>query len=336
MPAQPASVSKTANTAAGTLAASVMGTDYATAATTTPVSSPHAANTAAQVPVLRVDGLNVHRRQRGGTDHAVLRDVSVCVAPGELVMLIGPNGAGKSTLLAAVSGDLTPASGHIAFDGKPLAAWHRTTLAQRRAVLPQRAGLSLPFTVQEVIQLGCVARTGSHAALVRIVNQAATAAGVDHLADRSMTQLSGGEQARVHLARVLAQIWPEAENGADARTWPEGGAGAEAGTVPPTRNLLLLDEPCASLDPHHQHAVCTVVRDFAHRTGTGVVITMHDMNLAGQYGDRVVALLDGAVVADGTPRDVLTRSFVQQCFAVDAARMDTDGGLMVATRPWSS
>jgi iron complex transport system ATP-binding protein len=290
--------------------------------------------------LLRVDGLTVHRRQRGGADQAVLRDVSLKVAPGELVMLIGPNGAGKSTLLAAVSGDLTPESGHIAFDGKPLAAWHRKTLAQRRAVLPQRAGLSLPFTVQEVIQLGCLARTGSHAVLARIVDEAATAAGVDHLAGRSMTQLSGGEQARVHLARVLAQIWPEAGSvagkAADAGTWPEGEFVTQAGPVPPTRNLLLLDEPCASLDPHHQHAVCTVVRDFAHRTGTGVVITMHDMNLAGQYGDRVVALLDGAVVADGTPRDVLTRSFVQQCFAVDAARMDTDGGLMVATRPWSS
>ncbi|NYE22958.1 heme ABC transporter ATP-binding protein [Pigmentiphaga litoralis] len=278
--------------------------------------------TSVQAPVLRVDALTVHRRQRGGADHAVLRDVSLTVAPGELVMLIGPNGAGKSTLLAAVSGDLAPASGRIDFDGKPLASWHRKTLAQRRAVLPQRAGLSLPFTVQEVIKLGCLARTGSHATLTRIVNEAAAAAGVDHLAHRSMTQLSGGEQARVHLARVLAQIWPE------------GGRAAQTGTEP-TRNLLLLDEPCASLDPHHQHAVCTVVRDFAHRTGTGVVITMHDMNLAGQYGDRVVALLDGAVVADGTPRDVLTRTFVQQCFAVDAARIDADGGLLVATRPWA-
>lgn len=303
--------------------------------------------TPVQAPVLRVDGLTVHRRQRGGADRAVLRDVCLEVAPGELVMLIGPNGAGKSTLLAAVSGDLPPTSGRIDFDGKPLASWHRKTLAQRRAVLPQRAGLSLPFTVQEIIQLGCLARTGSHATLTGIVDEAATAAGVDHLADRSMTQLSGGEQARVHLARVLAQIWPEGghasgtkiladdRTGEDAGTWPEGGHAGQASTVPPTRNLLLLDEPCASLDPHHQHAVCTVVRDFAHRTGTGVVITMHDMNLAGQYGDRAVALLDGAVVADGTPRDVLTRTFVQQCFAVDAARIDADGGLLVATRPWA-
>ncbi|WP_420224906.1 heme ABC transporter ATP-binding protein [Pigmentiphaga litoralis] len=279
--------------------------------------------TAVETPVLRLDGLTVHRRQRGGVDRPAVRDVSLSVAPGELVMLIGLNGAGKSTLLAAVSGDLAPASGHIDFDGKPLASWHRKILAQRRAVLPQRAGLSLPFTVQEVIRLGCLARTGSHATIARIINEAATAAGVDHLAHRSMTELSGGEQARVHLARVLAQIWPEAL--------------ADAGTMPPPRNLLLLDEPCASLDPHHQHAVCTVVRDFAHRTGTGVVITMHDMNLAGQYGDRVVALLDGMIAADGTPRDVLTRSFVQHCFAVDAARLDVDAdsGLLVATRPWA-
>lgn len=293
--------------------------------------------TAVETPVLRVDGLTVHRRQRGGVDRPAVRDVSLSVAPGELVMLIGPNGAGKSTLLAAVSGDLAPASGHIDFDGKPLASWHRKILAQRRAVLPQRAGLSLPFTVQEVIRLGCLARTGSHATIARISNEAATAAGVDHLAHRSMTELSGGEQARVHLARVLAQIWPGTGPLAGAGGWPESAAATEAETMPPTRNLLLLDEPCASLDPHHQHAVCTVVRDFAHRTGTGVVITMHDMNLAGQYGDRVVALLDGMIAADGTPRDVLTRSFVQHCFAVDAARLDVDAdsGLLVATRPWA-
>jgi iron complex transport system ATP-binding protein len=277
--------------------------------------------------LLSIDHVTVHRRQRDGADHAVLSDVSMSVKSGELVMLIGPNGAGKSTLLSAVAGDLKATTGRIELDGRPLGEWPRQVLAQRRAVLPQRAGLSLPFTVNEVIRLGCLARTGGQSALNRIVADAALAAGVDHLADRSMTQLSGGEQARVHLARVLAQVWPEGSSNASSNAASQPSSS--------TRNLLLLDEPCASLDPHHQHAVCTLVRDFAHRTGCGVVITMHDMNLAGQYGDRVVALLDGAVAADGPPQDVLTRHFVQRCFAVDAARLDIGNGLLVATRPWA-
>ncbi|VCU72593.1 Hemin import ATP-binding protein HmuV [Pigmentiphaga humi] len=265
--------------------------------------------------MLQVRALQVTRRQAGQA-HArvVLDDIDCAVGEGEVVMLIGPNGAGKSTLLAAMAGDLQPAAGEVRFKGRALRDWPAGELARQRAVLPQRAGLSLPFTVDEVVQLGCLARSESRRQLRAIVRTALETAGVVHLAQRSMPALSGGEQARVHLARVLAQIWPEGEGGDGHR-------------------LLLLDEPCASLDPHHQHSVCTAVREFAHRTGAAVIVTMHDMNLAAQYADRIVALWEGRLIADGAPRSVLTREFVQRCFAVDAAQWQADDDLLVATRP---
>ncbi|WP_217896317.1 heme ABC transporter ATP-binding protein [Pigmentiphaga sp. NML030171] len=265
--------------------------------------------------MLEVRSLTVARRQAGQPHPRVVLDgIDCAVGEGEIVMLIGPNGAGKSTLLSTMAGDLGPAAGEVLFKGRPLRQWAAGELARQRAVLPQRAGLSLPFTVDEVVHLGCLARTEPRRRLESIVRAALEAAGVTHLAQRPMPALSGGEQARVHLARVLAQIWPG-----------ETGSG--------TGRLLLLDEPCASLDPHHQHSVCTAIRDFAHRTGAAVIVTMHDMNLAAQYADRIVALWEGRVLADGEPRAVLTRDFVRRCFAVDAAHWLADEDFLVATRP---
>lgn len=265
--------------------------------------------------MLEVRSLKVARRQAGQPQpRVVLEDVDCAVDDGEVVMLIGPNGAGKSTLLSTMAGDLHPVAGRVSFKGRPLRQWAAADLARQRAVLPQRAGLSLPFTVDEVVRLGCLARVEPGRELVRIVRAALEAAGVMHLAQRLMPALSGGEQARVQVARVLAQVWPA-----------EGAAGSG--------RLLLLDEPCASLDPHYQHSVCAVVRDFARRTGAAAIVTMHDMNLAAQYADRIVALREGKVIADGAPREVLTRDFVRHCFAVDAAHWLAGEELLVATRP---
>lgn len=270
--------------------------------------------------LLTVSGLGVLRKQRDGSLRAALREVNCTIAAGEIIMLIGPNGAGKSTLLSTLSGDLVPTHGGIVFDGVALADWPAKVLARRRAVLPQRPSLTLPFSGDEIVRLGCLARAESRTAISAIVQSAASAAEVDHLMDRTVTALSGGEQARVHLARVLAQIWPD----------PTASSATAC-----TRNLLLLDEPCASLDPHHQHAVCSVVRDFAHRTGTTVIVTMHDMNLAAQYADRILALRDGELIAAGTAREVLTRDFVKHCFTIDAMHMHAGASMLVATRPLS-
>ncbi len=248
--------------------------------------------------------------QRAG--RSVLAEVDCQLAAGEVLMLIGANGAGKSTLLSALAGDLAPAAGAVRLAGRDLRDWAPQTLAQHRAVLTQRIELTLEFTVEEVVRLGCLARGLRPAQQAGIVGAALSALALDALRDRAVPTLSGGEQARVHLARVLAQLWPLQADDTQPR-------------------LLLLDEPCASLDPYHQHQICRAIRRYARDSGAGVVVTMHDMNLAAQYGDRVLALSRGRCLASGAPRAVLTPDFVRDCFGVGAARLDRQGLLLLAT-----
>lgn len=264
--------------------------------------------------MLEVRSLTVARRQAGQPHpRVVLEGIDCVVEAGEIVMLIGPNGAGKSTLLSTMAGDLGPASGEVLFKAAA------EEVGGRRAG-PAAGGAAPARRTEPAVhggRGGAPGVPGAHRvapAARRHRQGGAGSGGVTHLAQRSMPGLSGGEQARVHLARVLAQIWPS-----------ETGSGAG--------RLLLLDEPCASLDPHHQHSVCTAIREFAHRTGAAVIVTMHDMNLAAQYADRIVALWEGRVIADGEPRAVLTRDFVRRCFVVDAAHWQSDEDFLVATRP---
>jgi iron complex transport system ATP-binding protein len=200
--------------------------------------------------------------------------VDVHVDAGELVMVIGPNGAGKSTLCALLAGDLAPTGGVVELDGTPLTHLRHAALARRRAVLPQRAGAAGASTARELVRMGRHAWEGNDHTLVDAALEEVDAT---RFADRPYRTLSGGEQARVQLARVLAQDTP----------------------------ILLLDEPTASLDLAHQHLVLGVARRRAD-AGCAVLAVVHDLALAGAYGDRVVALRDGQVHATGTPVEVLT------------------------------
>jgi iron complex transport system ATP-binding protein len=209
----------------------------------------------------------------------VVSDVSVTVRAGEVVALVGPNGAGKSTLLAAISGDVPTVGGSIELFGAPLHAWSTIELAMRRSVLLQSVQVSFPFTVLEVARMGRApwARTPAEDGDDSAVADALATADVVEFADRSFSSLSGGERARAALARVLAQ----------------------------RAQLLLLDEPTAALDLHHQEHVMSVARARA-RAGDAVVVVVHDLTLGAAYADRVVVLSHGSVAADGPPADVLT------------------------------
>jgi len=223
--------------------------------------------------------------ERGG--RRVVDGVDLAVHAGEVVALVGPNGAGKSTLLSLMAGDLRPAAGRVVIDGRDVAAWSPPELAVRRAVLPQRHTLSFPFTVADVVAMGRTpwagtdAEDGDEAAIA----EAMRATDVEEFADRPFTALSGGEQARVALARVLAQ-----------------GTG-----------FLLLDEPTAALDLHHQELVLGVARRRA-RAGTGVLVVLHDLGLAAAHADRIVVLSRGAVAAAGTPHEVLTEDLLTDVY----------------------
>jgi heme transport system ATP-binding protein len=236
---------------------------------------------------------------RGG--RALLSAVSCRVEPGEVLGIVGPNGAGKTTLLRLLTGEHTPGAGAVLVNGKPLADYAPDELARVRGYLPQHSTLEFDFTVSEVVLLGRAphALGQSRSAEAQLVQQALELCGIGAFAERIYTTLSGGEQQRVHLARVLVQIWH---------------APARGGRV------LLLDEPTSSLDLGQQHGMLEAVRRFA-RQGTAVLMVLHDLSLAARYADRLLLLHEGRALATGAPEDVLSAEHLRTAFAVQARLM---------------
>ncbi|WP_236576262.1 heme ABC transporter ATP-binding protein [Streptomyces sp. HF10] len=215
----------------------------------------------------------------------VLDGVGVSARAGEVLALVGPNGAGKSTLLGALAGDVPAAGGVVRLHGRPVDAWTAAELALRRAVLPQSAALAFPFTVAEVVRMGRAPHAAAPAEDDLAVAEAMAATEVSGFAGRLFGALSGGERARVALARVLAQRAP----------------------------LLLLDEPTAALDLRHQEAVLRLCRERA-LAGDAVVVVLHDLALAAAYAHRVVVLRGGRVAADGPPAEVFTEPLLSEVY----------------------
>ncbi|MGL4448831.1 MAG: heme ABC transporter ATP-binding protein [Shewanella sp.] len=204
-------------------------------------------------------------------------------------MILGPNGTGKSSLLKVINGELAQTS-HVSFYHIPRQEWADATLAGSVAVLPQSSSLSFNFTVQEVVELASQTLTASRTEVRQIAKDNMERTGVAHLAERLYPSLSGGEQQRVHLARILTQV-------------------AQSPRAP----VLILDEPTSALDIAHQHHTLALLRRLA-REGACIVAVVHDLNLAAQYADRLILLDKGRVVADGTPADVLTAPLIAQVY----------------------
>ncbi|MBK5265675.1 MAG: ABC transporter ATP-binding protein [Alphaproteobacteria bacterium] len=221
----------------------------------------------------------------------ILADVSGCFRRGRVTVILGANGAGKSSLLSCLAGLRVPDRGEILLDGRPLAALDRRERARLIGLLPQRADIHWDVDVTTLVGLGRLPHRGrwsmnaaDHAAI------AAAMAATDciHLADRNVLRLSGGEQGRVLLARVLA----------GEPQW------------------LLADEPLASLDPGHQLDVLDRLKQCA-RDGAGVVVVLHDLTLAARIADDVLVLKDGAVVASGPCDTVLTPAILATAYGVE-------------------
>ena len=231
-------------------------------------------------------------------DRRVLDDVTLDVLPGQVLALVGPNGAGKSTLLSVLSGERRPDAGVVELDGADIHAYSTADLAQRRSVLTQENALSFPFRVIEVITMGRAPwiRSADLAADSAIIASAASRADVEHLANRRFTELSGGERARVSLARVLAQDTP----------------------------VVFLDEPTAALDLRHQEDVLRLARDLAAE-GKAVVVVVHDLSLAGAVADRIALLSAGRLVALGEPAAVLTAEAISEVYGLAVRVVDIDG-----------
>ncbi|XCM32562.1 heme ABC transporter ATP-binding protein [Streptomyces parvus] len=233
-------------------------------------------------PAVEAAGLSVRLGQR-----QVLDSVDLTAHAGKVVALVGPNGAGKSTLLAALAADLAPASGEVRIDGRPATAWSAPELALRRSVLPQAAVLSFPFPVEDVVRMGRAPWAGTEREDEddAAVAAAMAATEVTRFAARPFSALSGGEKARVALARVLAQRAP----------------------------LMLLDEPTAALDLRHQELVLRICRERA-AAGDAVVVVLHDLGLAAAYADRVAVLHDGRIAELGPPEAVFSGELLGEVY----------------------
>lgn len=229
----------------------------------------------------------------------LLHAASLDIHPGEVTVILGPNGAGKSTFMKLVCGDLRPSTGHIKLDGKAIEYLESKAVAKRRAMMPQSSNVVFPFSVLEIVMIG----RSPHVTVTEdkrdrvIAEEAMSCTGVGHLALRNYNSLSGGEQQRVQLARALAQIWDGENDCRDSR-------------------YLLLDEPVASMDLAHQHETLRIAKMFAQRN-VGVLLILHDINLASMYADRIAIFEAGKLQRKGTPHDVLDEKLVKDVFGVE-------------------
>ncbi len=214
---------------------------------------------------------------------------------GRVVGLVGHNGSGKSTLLKLLARQETPAEGRIAFAGRDLGRWGSRDFARAVAYLPQTTPAAPGMTVRELVQLG---RYPWHGPFGRVgetdrakVAEALALTGTQDMADRTVDALSGGERQRVWLAMLVAQ---------DAR-------------------CLLLDEPISALDIAHQIEILALVRRLSHEKGVGVIAVLHEINMAARFCDEILALKGGAVVARGTPAEVVAAEPLRRIYGLDMA-----------------
>jgi iron complex transport system ATP-binding protein len=241
-------------------------------------------------PLLAVSGVSFSV----GTK-ALLRTVSLSVDAGEFVALVGPNGAGKSTLLRVLAGELPARTGSVHLKGRPLSSYTPRALARHRAVLSQNVHVTFAFTVEEVVRMGAGELRGP--SVDRQVAAALTEVDLAAFGNRVITTLSGGEQQRAQLARILVQF----------------ACGAAHGP-----GVLLLDEPTASLDLRHQLSVLGAVRKRTDR-GAGALAILHDLNLAAIFATRIVVLNSGSIDCDASPAESITNDMLRRVYGVDGA-----------------
>ncbi len=240
---------------------------------------------------------------------AVLEDASLHVDAGDFVGLIGPNGAGKSTLLRIAAGLQNPSAGINRINGAPSNALSPSERARRLAWLPQAREIAWTMTAREIVALGRFAWGAAQREIpedIAAVTQALEETGAARFADRLAHTLSGGELARVHLARLLAGRTP----------------------------IILADEPVAALDPAHQLSVMQLLRAKADE-GCAVIAALHELPLAARFCTRIVMLNKGCIVADGTPAEVVTAEALRDVFGVTATVETQDEVLRIHLDPLS-
>lgn len=251
-------------------------------------------------PALSMRGIEV---ALGGAP--ILRGVDLDVHRGEVLALVGPNGAGKSTLLGVASGDVESDAGSVVLLGEDLTSLPPKRAARLRSVMLQEQRLAFGFTAYEVVEMGRTPwyRQPEEERDELAIELAMKRTDVTAFTDRRYPTLSGGEKSRVSLARVLAQEAP----------------------------LVLLDEPTAALDVHHQEQVLATARDLA-RNGASVVVVLHDLSLAAAWADRICLMSAGRIHALGRPREVLVPVILDDVYQHPLDVVEHAGGLLVVPR----
>ncbi|MCB0610556.1 MAG: heme ABC transporter ATP-binding protein [Lewinellaceae bacterium] len=239
-----------------------------------------------------------HITYQVGGGKKLLDDVSVAFRPGDLNLIIGPNGAGKSTLVKVLCHQLLPQKGSVFYGDRNAADIPIGELAQFRSVLSQNVELAFPLSAEEVVMMGRYPHFNARPAEK---DRAACEAAMQFfdvvpLADRNYLTLSGGEQQRIHFARVMAQIWYPAGEGC---------------------RYILLDEPLTFLDIHYQFDFMHKILELLREKDLVAVGVVHDLNLAAKFADRITLLHQGRVLADGSPETVLTTENIRTAYRLE-------------------
>jgi len=233
----------------------------------------------------------------------LLDDVSLSIGAGEMVALVGTNGAGKTTLLRALSGEIAASRGSVRLKGDDPRSYHPRELALHRAVLSQAITVAFPFSVADIVRMGAGERRGL--AVESLVDQALDQVDLQGFRERIIGSLSGGEQQRVHFARILVQV--------------------ACGEIARGPGIMLLDEPTSSLDLRHQIDLVAAARQCAAR-GVTVIAILHDLNLAALFAKRIAVLSNGRLAADGPPGQAINDRMLRDAFGVtDAVGRVPDG-----------
>jgi len=240
----------------------------------------------------------------------VLHDIDLKVLPGQVTALVGPNGAGKSTLLGAMAGDLAVEHGDVALNGRDIRSIMPRERALLRTVMRQSFDISFAFRVRDIVEMGVLDHVPERQRPF-LVDRALQETDMTAFRDRPVTRLSGGERQRVSFARAVAQI--RSSDHLDCARY------------------LLLDEPTASLDMAYQALILNQTRSFA-KQGLGVVVVLHDLNLASAVADRILLLGGGRVLADGAPAEVVREDVLGSVFSAPVSVFDSGGRKHVAVR----
>ena len=240
----------------------------------------------------------------------ILEDISIEIKKGKITTLLGPNGAGKSSFLNILSGDLESYNGNVFYDKKNLTEMNIQEKAYFRSVMAQSQSIVFDFSVKEIVEMGWLEKGN-----IKYSNNFETAlheilieCDIEYLKNRKFNTLSGGEQRRVHFARSLLQLWRESSSD-DPR-------------------YLMLDEPTSNLDLFHQIKMMNTIKKLSNE-GIGILIILHDLNLAFKYSDYIAILKSGKIISFGEPRSIINNDVLSNAYGIKIQVNEKDDNIFV-------